>query len=97
MGFMRSLNQGDVEALVADAITEQALSASGVDAWRSELRALHTASGGLRVLQVLAADEYQVMVMMQGNGDGQPRIIEMKVSEDYPHQVSEFIERTAGA
>jgi hypothetical protein len=98
MGFMRTVNQGDpvaVEQLVKTAITEEALQAHGPEIWTAQLQYIQAMSGGLRVVQVVAEDEYRVVVLMQAHANDKMHVIDMTVSEDFPHKVAQFVQRLA--
>ncbi|RMG70320.1 MAG: hypothetical protein D6711_17610 [Chloroflexi bacterium] len=98
MGFMRAVNQGDERVLrttVTQYITEEALQLHDAETWVKQLMHIHQTTGGLKAIQVLASDEYRVLVMMQAKSDHRLHIVDMAVSEEYPHQVSQFIQRMA--
>jgi hypothetical protein len=98
MGFMRTINQGDNEAiaqLVTDAIDETALEAHNPEIWAAQLQYIHAMSEGLRAVNVIAEDEYRVVVLMQAHKNNRMHIVDMAVSEDYPHKVLQFIQRLA--
>lgn len=100
MGFMRVINQGDPEAiaqLVQEAIAEDALQAHNPEIWAAQLQYIHAMSGGLRVMQLMAEDEYRVVVLMQAQKNTRQHVVDMTVSEDYPHKVVQFIQRVAEA
>lgn len=97
-GFMVAFNSGDpakIHAFVSDYTTDEALVQNDADQWSAELERIHTATGGLRIMQVLAAEEYRVVVLMQAHDNPTLITAEMAVSEDYPHKIAEFITRAA--
>lgn len=98
VGFMRALNMGDLAILRTqlDYIAEQALQAHSAEIWLAQLQYIHAMTGGLKAIQVMASDEYQVVVLMQGNKDNRLHVIDMMVEEAYPHKVIQFIQRVAG-
>lgn len=96
MGFMRTLNAGDDEALKAlvdDAVLESSLEKHSADQWFAQLQYIYAISQGLKVLQVLAEQEYRVVVLMEAHKNGQKHVIDMAVGEDYPHKVAQFVQR----
>jgi len=98
MGFMRTFNSGDpaaIETALQDAITEESLEKHDVATWLAQMQYIYSITEGLRVFQVLASDEYQVVVLMQAQKDDRLHIIEMVVSEDYPHKIAAFVQRMA--
>lgn len=96
MGFMKAFNTGDdLHAYATNYITADALEKHPPEEWARQLRQIHAATGRLRVIQVVAADEYRVVVLMQAQTDSALYLTEMAVSEDYPHKIMEFIHRPA--
>lgn len=98
MGFMRAVNQGDENTLrttVEQYITEEAMQTHEIDTWVKQLLHVHETTGGLKAIQVVASDEYRVVVMMQAKTDNRLHIVDMAVSEEYPHKVSQFVQRMA--
>lgn len=96
MGFMKTLNSGDdaqIKHAVESYITEESLEKHGADVWTAQMQYIYAISGGLRVMQVIGAEEYHVVVLMQAHKDERLHILEMYVSEDYPHKISAFIQR----
>jgi hypothetical protein len=94
IGFMRAFNQhSDYDALVRESVAETALAATDAATWAAELQRIYTATGGVRVMQVIATDEYRVVVLMQTQSDGTLQIIDMGVSEDYPHHITHLSHR----
>lgn len=97
-GFLAAFNSGDpvkIRAFVAAYTTDEALAEHDTDQWHDELVRIHELTGGLRVLQVLAAEEYRVVVLLQAQDNATLVTAEMAVSEDYPHKIAAFITRTA--
>ncbi|TVR22958.1 MAG: hypothetical protein EA396_05000 [Anaerolineaceae bacterium] len=98
MGFMRALNRGseqDVRGLVENDITDDALNAHSAEVWEAQLQYIRAMSGGLRVVNVIAEDEYRVVVLMQAHDNERLHVIDMAVEEDFPHRVAQFIQRLA--
>lgn len=95
IGFMRAFNRHDsYDSLVRESVAETATDAA---TWVAELQRMHTTTGGLRVMQVIATDEYRVVVLMQAQQDDALHIIDMGVSEDYPHHVTHLSHRISDA
>ncbi len=98
MGFMKVFNSANADAMqqfVADYTTDEALNAQTAAEWEAQLGRIYAATGPMKVFQVIAADEYRVVVLMQASTNGALFITEMAVSEDYPHKIAEFIHRPA--
>ena len=98
MGFMRILNTGDPEQLrhaVENYITEESLEKHSPEIWLAQLQYIYAITGGLRAHQVLVTDELYVAVLMQARNDGRYHVIELYVSDDYPHKVAALIQRVA--
>lgn len=98
VGFMRTLNMGDEKMLrltVEQYITDEAIQTHDVETWVQQLIHIYQATGGLKAIQVIASDEYRVVVMMQAKHDNRLHMIDMAVDEEYPHKVSQFIQRMA--
>lgn len=98
VGFMRALNSGDPDMLRAQMlyIADKALEAHSSDIWYAQLQYIHAITGGLKAVQVVASDEYQVVVLMQAHKDNRLHLIDMIVEEEYPHKVIQFMQRVAG-
>lgn len=98
VGFMRALNSGDIAILrpQLDYIADKSLEHHSKEIWQAQLQYIHAITGGLKAIQVMASDEYQVVVLMQGHKDNRLHVIDMTVEEDYPHKVLQFVQRVAG-
>lgn len=98
VGFLKTFNGGEVKPMqnfVAQYTTDEALEQNTLDAWIVHLGAIYAQTGGLRALQVMASDEYRVVLLMQAHANESLHVVEMAVSEEYPHKVAEFIHRPA--
>lgn len=98
VGFMRTLNMGDEKQLrftVEQYIADEAIQTHDADTWVQQLINIYQSTGGLKAVQVIASDEYRVVVMMQAKQDNRLHIVDMAVEEEYPHKVSQFIQRMA--
>lgn len=98
VGFMRALNSGDPDMLRAQMlyIADKALEAHSADIWYAQLQYIYAITGGLKAVQVVASDEYQVIVLMQAHKDHRLHLIDIMVEEDYPHKVIQFMQRIGG-
>lgn len=98
VGFMRALNTGDPNIMQAhlDYIADKSLEKHPKEIWLAQLQYIHAITDGLKAIQVMASDEYQVLVMMQAHKDQRIHLIEMVVEEEFPHKVAQFIQRIAG-
>ncbi len=98
-GFLKTFNTGNpdaIERFIAEYSTDEALEANSLAEWRTELKRVHDATGGLRVQQVLATDEYRMVVLMEARTNGMLYLTEMAISEGYPHKIAEFSQQPAG-
>ncbi len=98
VGFMRAVNSGDPAMIQTQVqyIADKALEAHSAQIWGAQLHYIHAITDGLKALQVVASDEYQVVVLMQAYKDNRLHLIDMIVEEEYPHKVMQFIQRIAG-
>jgi hypothetical protein len=97
---MKAFNSGDsanMRDFIAAYTTEEALGLHGVEGWTEQITRIYEQTGGLRVQQVLAAEEYRVVVLMQAHQQSALHILEMAASEDYPHKVAALTHRAAGS
>jgi hypothetical protein len=98
MGFMKAFNSGDpaiIGGYIAEYAAGESLKSHNVDDWRDELTRIYSATGGMKLAQVIASDEYRVIVLMQGKAGGGLYLTEMTVLEDYPHKVAEYKQQPA--
>jgi len=98
MGFMKVFNSGDMNAIadfLSQYITDDALEQSPLEMWHASMKGIYAATAGMRVMQMVGADEYQVVLLMQAHNNGAMFVVTMAVSEDYPHKISEFLHRPA--
>lgn len=97
-GFMKAYNTGDPDIIydfVKHYTTDEALTAQPVKTWAKQLMTIHRHIGPMKVEQVVASDEYRVVVLMGAQAGGL-YTTEIAVSEDYPHKVAEFKHEPAG-
>lgn len=98
MGFMVALNRGDEAHLtnyLKVSITDEGLEQQPLDEWVRELTNIYHATGGMRVFQVVATDEYKIVLMMQAHNNNAFYIMEVAIEEDFPHRIGELIHRPA--
>jgi len=96
-GFMKAFNTGDADIVydfVKQYTTDEALEKQSVTDWTRELLRIHRATGGLKLHDVLDAEEYRVRAVLQAKG-GVLVETTMTVSEEYPHKVAQFIQQPA--
>lgn len=87
---MTIYNSGDFERLrrlVEDSYSDDLLGLRAADDWLAMFKDLHRRLGKLRVMQVLALDKYQVVVLMLAQNDSGFYIHDLKVDPEYPHKV----------
>ncbi len=97
-GFMKAYNTGDPDVIydfVKQYTTDEALQAQPVKTWAKQLITIYQHIGTMKVEQVVAADEYRVVVVMGAQAGGL-YTTELAVSEDYPHKVAEFKHEPTG-
>jgi hypothetical protein len=86
-------NKGDFDRLKAylqDNYAEEAFSDIGVKTRMAELKAIYRMNGKMRVEQVVAAGEYEVIVALVAERGEAVYLTQMAVQEDYPHKVTFF-------
>ncbi len=93
MAFLTIYNSGNTERLrtfIEDNTTDKLLEKSSVDGLLAQYMAMKEATGKLKVHQVVAADDYYIVVLVMAQTDGKLYINEYKVDEDYPHKVLKY-------
>lgn len=93
MGFMKVFNAGDATALhdyISAYTTDDALAHNSAAEWQEHLARIYAATGAMRAVQVVVSDEYRVVVLMQAQTNNAYYMIDMAISEDYPHKVAAF-------
>src|SRR5262249_28489443 len=86
------LNKGDVDRLrayIADNYHAGVLAETPVSMRLAELKAIHRLAGKLRIHQVIAANKYQVIAIVEGER-GNQYIAQVTVEEDYPHKLLDY-------
>jgi hypothetical protein len=98
MGLLVAFNSGDsdrLRAYIAEHTAREALQQHSVEAWTEQLARIYRISGGLKIHQVVATDEYKVVVLARSHSDGAFWLVELAVSDEYPYRIAEFIHRPA--
>jgi hypothetical protein len=98
MGLMVVFNSGDLErlrAFIEQNTGAEALEQHSPEEWAQQLGHIYDATGGMRVQQVIAADEYKVVVLMQAHTNDALYMAQMAVSDEYPYKIAEFIHQPA--
>lgn len=92
IAYLTIYNSADFDRLrtfIEDNYTDEALAKDPVETRLAQHQAIYQQAGKLRVHQVVAADDYYVVVLLQAQNGGY-YINEFKVSEDYPHKIIKF-------
>lgn len=92
-------NGGDAERLrvfIRDSYDDALLAAESVEERLAAFRRAYDEHGRLRVRQVIATDEYQIIVLMQTEKDEAYFLNQMTVQDDYPHKVTQFSQTAVG-
>ena len=82
-------NKGDfarLRAYITENYTPQALEVASAKARQVEFKAVYNMAGKLRIDRVVAIDEYQALVVVEGQR-GDFYMVQILVEEDYPHKV----------
>jgi uncharacterized protein with GYD domain len=86
-------NRGDFERLrtyLQDNYAAEALSAISAKARLAELKAIYRLNGKMRVEQVVAAGEHEVIVALEAERGDAVYLAQLLVHEEYPHKVLFF-------
>lgn len=86
-------NRGDFERLrtyLQDNYADEALSMISAKARLAELKAIYRVNGKMRIEQVVAAGEYEVIVALEAERGEAIYLAQMLVHEEYPHKVMFF-------
>ncbi|QPC82478.1 hypothetical protein G4Y79_22785 [Phototrophicus methaneseepsis] len=88
---MHIYNMADAERLrtfITESYHDDVLAQADADTQLAQMQAQYTAVGKVKVKQVLAANEYHVIVVMQAQKQpGMYFYVEVKVEEEYPHKI----------
>lgn len=87
---MHIYNMDNLERLrtfIAESYHEDMLAQSDVEARLAQLEAQYADIGKVKVKQVLAANEYHVIIVMEAQKQPGFFYVEVKVEEDYPHKI----------
>lgn len=90
---MMFYNTGDFERLaefMQIGYSDLILMANPIDRRILDLKMTRKLHGRLKVVEVEAAEEYAIRLIMETEKNTYPLRLEMKVDEDYPHQVLHF-------
>lgn len=93
-------NKGDFDRLrqfVNDYYTEEALADTSLKARLAEQKAIYRLSGKLRFDQLIAYGEHEVIAALACEKGDQNYMAHMAVTEDYPHKVLLYVQRTLEA
>ncbi|GEM_PF-2038411 len=94
MGYLAIFNSGDPErirAYIAENYTEEALAENSVDdllAWHMHLFEL---TGGLRIHNVYLSQDHFVVVIVRDKLTDAMHMDKMKVSDEFPHKIIEYL------
>lgn len=75
---------------IDDSYADPLLVAVPADERLTHFAALHEQVGRLRVGQVLALDEYHVVVLMESEIGAILQVHDVSVQEDHPHKITEY-------
>lgn len=90
---MNFFNAGDYDRLrqfMHSGYYDLILMENPVDRRILDLKTTRKLHGRLKVAEVEAAEEYAVALIMQAEKSGRKLRLEMKVHEDYPHQILHY-------
>jgi hypothetical protein len=98
MGLLVTFNSGDgdrLRAYIAEHTASEVLQRNPVEEWTDQLIRIYRISDGLKIHQVVATDEYKVVVLVRAHSDGAFSLVELAVSDEYPYKIAEFLHRPA--
>ncbi len=90
MAQMLFYNKGDFERLrgyIAEQYSETALEAIPARTRLAELKAIYRISGRMKVEQVVASSDYQILVALSAEHNGDVYLANVAVDEEHPHKV----------
>ena len=91
MTIYNSENSERLRQFIADSYHDEQLQAQSVEARLTALQAFYAEVGKVRVKQVLATHEHQVMIAIETQQDDRFFLVELKVEEDYPHRITGYM------
>lgn len=97
---MTLYNRGDFErlrAFVAENYDTALLAAESGDERLRRFREAHRTLGRVRVRELISAEKYRIVVLLEAEKDDRLYYTRLKVAEDYPHPVVQHLFRPHGA
>ena len=91
---MHIYNGGDEMRLtqfIADSYHADQLAALPVAARLADLQQMRSEAGRVKVKQVMATNEHHVIVIVAAEQDDRLYYMEMRVEEEYPHRITQFM------
>ncbi len=89
-------NGGNWERLrqfIADSYHDERLAEHSVEGRLQMFQTTQEKAGRMRVKQVVAANEHQIVVITEAEKDGDFFLVELLVEEDYPHKITGYQHR----
>lgn len=93
IAYLTLFNRGDIPRLasyIRDNYSETAFKTRSADEWEQWTADIQEQVGKLRIHQVVAVDDYYIVVIVQAQKDDKFYINEYKVDEEHPHKVLKF-------
>jgi len=84
-------NADRLETFIQDSYHDDQLAQQSVTDRLADLRTMYENVGKVRVKQVMAAGEHHVIVIIETEKGEQLFYIEVKVEEEYPHKIIQFM------
>lgn len=94
VGYIALFNSGDSERMrqfIEDNFAPEALGNNTVDEMLAWYMHLYEQTGGLKVHNVFLSQEHYVIIMVRDNKHDGLYMDKMKVSEDFPHKITEYL------
>ena len=99
IGLLTIFNRGherQMQNYIIDNYTDDALAAQPLTEILRQYQAMWEQVGKLKVLQLIAASEYRIVVLTQAQTDGSVYYNDLTVTEDYPHKIIAFTHGATG-
>lgn len=93
IAYLTLFNKGDMGRItdyIRDNYSDKAFETRSAEEWLTWTEAIQEQVGKLRIHQVVAVDDYYIVVIVQAQKDDQFYINEYKVDEEHPHKVLKF-------
>jgi hypothetical protein len=94
MGFLAIFNTGDAERIreyISEYYSDEALGDNTVEEMLAWHLHLYEQTGGLKIHNVYLSEEHYVIIVVMDRLNEGMHMDKMKVSEDFPHKITEYL------